>query len=154
MPWAVPALCRKLPLWAEIGIDTVRNPLYHIFLHIRVLHFLVIALVGHETHLQNGDRYCAPVDPCHIVIESYAVVPDSRCLAVSIDDIFTQPAALLMKLPHIWVLRRWNHGHGTVCAVVLAAVRMNPDQNLGSVFPWQSARAPHCLRLCRCPPLS
>ena len=87
------ALCGRLPLQIEIRIYAVCNSLYHIFLHIRVLHFLVIILVGHKTHFQNSDRDCTPVDAGHVVIEPYAIILDSRCLTVGI--MISSPSLLL-----------------------------------------------------------
>ena len=100
------ALCGRLPLQIEIRIYAVGNSLYYIFLHIRVLHFLVIILVGHKAHLQNSDRDCTPVDAGHVVIEPYAIILDSRCLTVGINDFLPQSAAFLVKLAHIGILCR------------------------------------------------
>ena len=40
-----------LNLEAKILIDAVSNSLYHLMLHFLILHGVVVALIGHKTHL-------------------------------------------------------------------------------------------------------
>ena len=44
-------LLAALNLEAKVLIDAVSNSLYHLMLHFLILHGVVVALIGHKTHL-------------------------------------------------------------------------------------------------------